>query len=83
YMACIAAMPRLRRRFGDTPGAFRVPGGWFTAAGAFGVSGLLLLQVRPDAVLVTAAVLAIGAGIHLACRRAARVQVKDPDRPPL
>jgi amino acid transporter len=83
YMACIAAMPRLRRRFGDTPGAFRVPGGWFTAAGAFGVSGLLLLQVRPGAVLVTAAVLAIGAGIHLACRRPARVQVKGPDRPPL
>lgn len=64
YMACIGAMPRLRRRFGDTPGSFRVPGGGFTALGAFLVSGLLLLQVRADAVWVTAGFLLAGAWIH-------------------
>lgn len=69
YMACIAAMPRLRRRFGAAPGSFRVPGGWFTAAGAFGVSGLLLVQVRLDAVLVTAAFLLAGAVLYRVVRR--------------
>ena len=69
YMACIAAMPRLRRRFGAVPGSFRVPGGWFTAAGAFGVSGLLLVQVRLDAVLVTAVFLLAGAVLYRVVRR--------------
>lgn len=50
--------------FGDTPGSFRVPGGWFTALGAFLVSGLLLLQVQADAVWVTAGFLLAGAVIH-------------------
>ncbi|MFU8822139.1 MAG: APC family permease [Gammaproteobacteria bacterium] len=69
YMACIGAMPRLRRRFGDSPGSFRVPGGWVTAAGAFVVSGLLLLQVRLDAVLVTGAFLLAGAVLYWLVRR--------------
>jgi amino acid transporter len=69
YMACIGAMPRLRRRFGGQPGSFTVPGGWITAVGAFVVSGVLLLQVRPSSVLVTAAVLAVGAVVHWASRR--------------
>jgi amino acid transporter len=69
YMACIGAMPRLRRHFGDAPGRFRVPGGWITAAGAFLVSGLLLVQVRPDAVLVTAAFLLAGALLYWSVRR--------------
>jgi amino acid transporter len=64
YMACIGAMPRLRRHFGEVPGRFRVPGGWVTAAGAFLVSGLLLVQVRLDAVLVTAAFLLAGAAFY-------------------
>jgi amino acid transporter len=72
YMACIGAMPRLRRRFGETPGAFRVTGGWFTAAGAFGVSALLLLQVSLDAVLVTAAALLVGAVVRYGCGVSAR-----------
>lgn len=72
YMACIGAMPRLRRRFGDMPGSFRVPGGWVTAASAFAVSGLLLLQVRLDAVLVTAAFLLAGAALFRVVRRRAR-----------
>jgi len=72
YMACIGAMPRLRRRFGDAPGRFRVPGGWVTAAGAFMVSGLLLVQVRLDAVLVTAVFLLAGAVLYRVVRRGSR-----------
>lgn len=69
YMACIGAMPRLRSRFRDAPQHFRVPGGWFTAAGAFVVSALLLIQVRLDAVLVTAAFLAVGGALYWWVRR--------------
>lgn len=69
YMACIGAMPRLRSRFHDAPQHFRVPGGWFTAAGAFVVSALLLVQVRLDAVLVTAAFLAVGGALYWWVRR--------------
>jgi amino acid transporter len=69
YMACIGAMPRLRRRFHDAPGRFRVPGGWVTAAGAFVASGLLLLQVSLVAVLVTAIFLLAGALLYWAVRR--------------
>lgn len=68
YMACIGAMPRLRRRFGAAPAGFRVPGGGFTALGAFLVSGLLL-QVRAEAVLVTAAFLLAGALVQAWVRR--------------
>jgi amino acid transporter len=71
YMACIGAMPRLRRRLGHLPGSFRVPGGWVTATGAFLVSGLLLVQVRLDAVLVTALFLLAGALLFWAVRRSA------------
>jgi amino acid transporter len=69
YMACIGAMPRLRRSFHDAPGRFRVPGGWVTAAGAFVASGLLLLQVSLVAVLVTAIFLLAGALLYWAVRR--------------
>ncbi len=73
YMACIAAMPRLRREFGERAGRFRVAGGWTIPAGAFLVSGLLLIQVQPDAVLVTVVWMAIGAGLYVLVRRQRRV----------
>jgi amino acid transporter len=72
YMACIGAMPRLRRHFGDDRAYFRVPGGWVTAAGAFLVSALLLVQVQVDAVLATAAFLLAGALVHWLVRRGRR-----------
>jgi amino acid transporter len=85
YMACIGAMPRLRRRFGGTPGSFRVPGGWFTGLGAFLVSGLLLLQVRAEAVLVTAGFMLAGALVYAWARRGSRTNGADaptaPGRP--
>jgi amino acid transporter len=69
YMACIGAMPRLRRHFREAPDRFLVPGGWVTAAGAFLVSGLLLIQVQRDAVLVTAVFLLAGALLYWWVRR--------------
>lgn len=69
YMACIAAMPRLRAQHGDAGDAFRVPGGWTVPVGAFLVCGLLLVQVSVSAVVVTAAFLGAGAGIFLTMRR--------------
>jgi hypothetical protein len=62
-------MPRLRRRLGRQPGSFRVPGGWVTATGAFLVSGLLLVQVRLEAVLVTTLFLGAGAVLFWVVRR--------------
>lgn len=64
YMACIAAMPRLRRAFPEAEG-FRVPFGWSIPVGAFLVCGLLLSQVEWLSLLVTAVVLLIGAAIFL------------------
>jgi amino acid transporter len=71
YMACIGAMPRLRRRLDDVPGCFRLPGGWSVPAGAFIVSGLLLVRVEVESVLVTAAFLAVAAALYwlMRCRR--------------
>lgn len=70
YMACIATMPALRRRYADTPGAMRVPGGWWVPAGAFAVCALLLTQVGALSVLVTAGFLVAGAAIYAMGRRA-------------
>jgi amino acid transporter len=75
YMACIGAMPRLRRHFGDVPGSFRLPGGWAVPAGAFIVSGLLLIRVEVEAVLVTAAFLAVAAALYWLMRRRRRDEI--------
>ncbi len=64
YMACIAAMPRLRQAFPEAEG-FRVPFGWSIPVGAFLVCGLLLSQVEWLSLIVTAVVLLIGAAIFL------------------
>lgn len=60
YVACIASMPGLRRKFGDLPERFRLPLGWTIPVIAMLVSLLLLLQVRWESVLVTAIFLAAG-----------------------
>lgn len=72
YMACIASMPKLRREFGSAPQAFRLPGGWIIPVIAFVVSGLLLLQVEMDSVLVTAGFLVAGTVLYFFERRRAR-----------
>ncbi|HMB38092.1 MAG TPA: APC family permease [Wenzhouxiangellaceae bacterium] len=70
YMACIGAMPRLRKRTG--PGGFRLPGGWLIPILAFAASGVLLLQISLQSVLATAAVLAVGTIIYRLGRRDVR-----------
>lgn len=64
YMACIASLPRLRRRFGQLPERFHVPGGWTIPVAAFVISGLLLLQVEWQSVVVTAVFLLVGSVIY-------------------
>lgn len=71
YMACIGAMPRLRKRFGDSAERFRIPGGWLVPGFAFIVSGVLLLQVKWESVLVTAAFLVLGTVLYAWVRRRA------------
>ena len=60
YMACIGAMPRLRRSHA-VEGAYRVPGGWAIPALAFAVCALLLTQVSALSVGVTVAFVLLGA----------------------
>jgi len=67
YMACIGAMPRLRKRAG--PGGFRLPGGWLIPVAAFAASAILLIQISLQSVLATALVLAVGAVIYRFSRR--------------
>ena len=63
YMACIAAMPRLRQRMGTADESFRVPWGWTIPIAAFAVCGLLLTQVGLMSLVATVVVLLIGWGI--------------------
>ncbi|MFU8878080.1 MAG: APC family permease, partial [Wenzhouxiangellaceae bacterium] len=65
YLACIGAMPRLRRRLAGRPG-FTLPGGWTIPVLAAGAGIVLLLQVSLDSVLATLAVLVAGSIIYLA-----------------
>jgi len=60
YVTCIAATPRLRRRFGNSASAVRLPGGYTIPAVAAVLCTGLLVQVSPLSVAATAALLAIG-----------------------
>jgi len=65
YMACIGAMPRLRKRADATMSkGFRVPGGWTIPAFAFGASAILLVQISLQSIAATALVLAVGTVIY-------------------
>ena len=65
YMACIGAMPRLRKRADATMSkGFRVPGGWVIPAFAFGASAILLVQISLQSIAATALVLAVGTVIY-------------------
>lgn len=64
YLVCIGALPRLRRRFGDAPDRFRIPGGWLIPGAAFIVSAVLLLQVNVESITATAFSLLAGAAIY-------------------
>ncbi|MEJ2311466.1 MAG: amino acid permease [Gemmatimonadales bacterium] len=68
YLACIGALPHLRRRRTDAPGRFRLPGGYVIPLAAAGVCVWLLLHLTLRGALVTAAFLAVG-GVLYAWRR--------------
>jgi amino acid transporter len=68
YLACIGALPHLRRRRLDAPGRLRLPGGYAIPLVAVGVCVWLLLQLTLRGALVTAAFLAVG-GVLYAWRR--------------
>lgn len=70
YMACIGAMPRLRRQLSGR-GGFTLPGGWAIPVLAFTASLVLLAEVSLDSVLATLGVLAAGAAIYALTRRRA------------
>jgi len=65
YMACIGAMPRLRKR-ADPAGteAFRLPGGWAIPIFAFAASAVLLIQISLQSIAATLLVLLVGAVIY-------------------
>lgn len=71
YMACIGAMPRLRRQSGATGRAgFRLPGGWLIPIFAFAASAILLIQISLQSIAATLLVLAVGAVIYRFSRTA-------------
>lgn len=74
YMACIGAMPKLRRCQTDAEG-FTLPLGWIIPLLAFCASLVLLIQVSLQAVLATLAVLAVGSLLYLS--RGWSIRVRD------
>lgn len=67
YLACIAAMPRVRAS--APPSALRLPLGWSLPVLAVAACLLLLSQVHWLSVLATAALLAVGTLLYLLTRR--------------
>lgn len=69
YGLCIATLPRLKARFGDRPGALRLPGGMVIPLLAFLVCIWLVMQTKLDAVLVTAGFVATGTLMYALSQR--------------
>lgn len=69
YGLCIATLPRLKARFGDRPGALRLPGGMVIPILAFFVCTWLVMQTKLDAVLVTAGFVAAGTLMYALSQR--------------
>ncbi len=74
YILCIASLPRLKARFGDRPGALRLPGGMTIPVIALLVSAWLVMQTKLDAVLVTAGFIAVGTMLFMLSKRAGRIE---------
>jgi len=69
FLLVIAALPRLRRRFGSEKVAFRLPGGLTIPILAALVCLGLAMQAKTDALWTTLAFLAVGSLLYLAARR--------------
>ena len=69
YLGTTAAIPVLRRNFGETPGVFRLPGGAFVPVAASLLTLGLAASARTSNLISAAIALVIGAVIY-ALRRA-------------
>jgi amino acid transporter len=72
YMACVAALFPLARRFGQSPGALRLPGGAAIPCAAFVVCLWLLAQAEYDALLHTGLLILVGSVLYAATRLSRR-----------
>ena len=69
YLTCIAAAPRLRRRYADAPNALRLPGGYVIPAIAAVLCAGLLVQVSWVSVMASTALLGVGTVLFLIAGR--------------
>ena len=69
YAGTAAAVPRLRRRFGDSDRAVRLPGGSIIPRAALILCVLLLASTRPANLLAGAVALLVGALVYTTRRR--------------
>jgi len=69
FLLVIAALPRLRRRFGAESGTFRLPGGYAIPFLAAVVCVGLTFQAKSGAVWTTLAFLGVGSVLYFAARR--------------
>lgn len=73
YTTSLAALPRLRARFGHEAQAMSLPGGFAIPAAGLAICGWLMLQVKFEAVWKTAVLVALGTALYLFARRGAKV----------
>ncbi len=69
YTTSLAALPRLKARFGAEVQAMRLPGGFAIPAAGLAICVWLMLQVRWEAVWKTALLVALGSALYWAARR--------------
>ncbi len=80
YVTTTAAVPILRRRFGERPGALRLPGGALIPGAAVAVSLALVASSSRASLLAGAVALLIGAGLYT-FRRPVGAQVAGESAP--
>lgn len=71
YGICIATIPILKKKFGNTAEAFKLPGGYLIPAAAFLLCLWLTLQADMASWLMTAAFVVVGAVLYVLSRRSA------------
>ncbi len=71
YTTSLAALPRLKARFGHEAQAMRLPGGFLVPALGLAICTWLMLQVKFEAVWKTAALMALGTLLYVIARRSA------------
>jgi amino acid transporter len=72
YTTSLAALPRLKARFGHEVQAMRLPGGFLVPALGLAICTWLMLQVKFEAVWKTAALMALGTLLYVIARRGAK-----------